>query len=96
MICMDYEQLRPIALEALKQKPETQIIAAINDIEQVAIQKGFCKDSPSWGYGGAGEHKMPREDREEAWEILNDLIIEGILGCGNNKMLRSINQLIGV
>jgi len=38
---MDYEELRPLVLESLKNSAETQIINLLNDVERIALQKGY-------------------------------------------------------
>ena len=83
---MDYEELRPLVLESLKNSAETQIINLLNDVERIALQKGYYQNASSWSYGGqVTEHKMPKEDREKVREIINDLVVEGILGWGINE-----------
>lgn len=81
---MDYEEIRPIVLDALKEEPETQVINILDRTERLAINKGFFKDAQTWYYG-VTPHKMPRDDREKTREIINDLVIEGILGWGNDE-----------
>ncbi len=83
---MDYEELRPLVFEALKNSEETQVINLLNAVEDLAVKKGYYQNFPIWGYGSQiTEHKMPREDREKVREIINDLVIEGILGWGINE-----------
>lgn len=83
---MNYEELRPFVLEAIKSKKETQVIELLNLAEQLLVQKGFYKDAQPYGYLGLStEHRMPPEDREKVREIINDLVIEGILGWGINE-----------
>lgn len=83
VIKMDYEELRPLILESLKNSGETQIIPLLNDVERIALQKGHYQNAQTWSYGGqATVNRMPREDREKVREIANDLIVEGILGWG--------------
>lgn len=84
---MDYEELRPIVLDALKQNSETQVANLLHIVEQLALSKGFYKDATPWSYGGQiTQHKMPRDDREKVREIINDLVVEGILGWGINEL----------
>lgn len=84
MIILDYEELRPLVLDVLKGEPETSVIDILDRTERLAINKGFFKDAPTWSYG-ITTHKMPREDREKTREMINDLVIEGILGWGLNE-----------
>lgn len=81
MIILDYEELRPIVLDALKAEPETQIINILNKTETIAISKGYYRDEPKWSYG-VTPHQMPMKDREKTREIINDLVVEGIIGWG--------------
>lgn len=86
MTILDYEELRPIVLDTLKEQPETQIINILNRTEGLAINKGYYKDVKEWQYmGQVTKHKMPSEDREKIREIINDLVVEGILGWGINE-----------
>lgn len=81
---MDHEELRPLALEYLSKNPTTQVLNILNGVEHLAQQKGYYKDSPAWSYG-VTEHRMPREDREKVREIVNEFLIEGLLGWGINE-----------
>jgi hypothetical protein len=84
---MDYEELRPFVLGALKQKPETQVIELLNLVENLVLSKGFYSGATSWSYGGqVTEHKMPQEDREKVREIIGEFIVEGILTWGINEL----------
>lgn len=38
---MNYEELRPFVLDAIRAKKETQVIELINLTEQLMVQKGF-------------------------------------------------------
>ena len=83
---MDYEELRPLVLQALKSKPETQIIEVINQTETIARTKGFYKDSQPYRYlGYSTEHYMPQEDREKVRQIIWNLILQGVLTPGINE-----------
>ncbi len=83
---MDYEELRPFVLQSLKTSGETQVINILNDVEYLVVQKGYYQNSATWSYRTQStEHKMPKEDREKVREIINDFIVEGILGWGINE-----------
>lgn len=84
---MDYEELRPFVLDALKQKAETQVLELLDVVESIALAKGFYSDATPWTYGGqVTEHKMPQEDREKVREIIGEFVIEGILTWGINEL----------
>lgn len=87
---MDYEELRPLVLEAIRQTAgagSLQLVTILNGTETVARSKGFYTNAQSWTYGGqATEHYMPVEDREKARQIVWELILEGILAIGLNEM----------
>jgi len=84
---MDYEELRPLVLEALKQTPETQVTELLNRVENLALSKGFYSEVTPWRYGGqVTEHKMPEEDREKVREIIGEFVVEGILTWGINEL----------
>jgi hypothetical protein len=90
---VDYEELRPLVLEALKQKQkmETQIIELMNDTERVALSKGFYAGAQPWRYSGqVTEHRMPQEDREKVRQLIMDFMIEGILSPGINEVNPSL------
>ncbi len=83
---MDYEELRPLVLESLKNKGENDVMSLINDVERIAVNRGYYQNYPEWSYAGYGfKHKMPVEEREKVREIINDLVVEGILGWGTNE-----------
>jgi len=84
---MDYEELRPFVLRVLKSVKETQIMSLMNSVESHMVGLGYYADKEPWYYGGmTTEHKMPREDREKVREIINELVVEGILGWGINEL----------
>ncbi len=83
---MDYEELRPLVLEALKQELETQIVTLLDATENIALTKGFYSEKTPWSYLGRAEHKMPKEDREKVREIVGNLVIEGILTWGVDEL----------
>lgn len=83
---MDYEELRPLVLQALKSKPETQIINVINQTETIARAKGFYKDAVPYMYSPGGpKHYMPKEDREKVRQIIWNLILQGVMTPGINE-----------
>ena len=80
---MDYEELRPLVLQALKSKPETQIITVVDQTETIARAKGFYKNVTPYMYSPGGtKHYMPREDREKVRQIIWDLILQRVLTPG--------------
>ena len=80
---MDYEELRPLVLQALKSQPKTQIIAVIDQTEAIARSKGFYKNAQPYRFGGySTQHYMPPEDREKVRQIIWDLILQGVLTPG--------------
>lgn len=86
---MDYEELRPLTLEALKidyARPLT-LSLIINQVDKIACQKGFYEDVKPWkaGIGASYEHYMPREDREKVRQIVWEFILQGILAIGLNE-----------
>lgn len=86
---MDYEELRPLALEAIKQLSETgslQLIDVINKTDSVARSKGFYANVHSWKYGATvTDHYMPKKDREKVRRIIWDFIFQGILLIGQSE-----------
>lgn len=84
---MDNEELRPLVLQALKSKPETQIIAVINQTETIARAKGFYKNVRPYMYSPGGpEHYMPKEDKEKVRQIIWDLILQRVLTPGVSEL----------
>jgi len=84
---MDYEELRPFVLDTLKNMSETQVLSLIDAVERRIVNLGHYANSAPWRYGGTvTEHKMPKEDREKVREIINELIVEGIVGWGINEL----------
>jgi len=86
---LDYEELRPLALEALKlphSRPLT-LSLIINAVDKIARSKGFYDDVKPWmvGIGASYEHYMPREDREKVRQIVWEFILQGILAIGLNE-----------
>lgn len=87
---MDYEELRPLVLEAIKLQMSSgnlQLVDIINQTDTVARSKGFFVNVTPWRYGGfSTEHYMPIDDREKVRQIVWELILQGILAIGLNEM----------
>lgn len=81
---MDYEELRPYVLEALREIPDKQILNIVSMVDQRLLSKGFYKESTEWLHGTVGRHKMPEEDMEKIREIIGELLLEGVLMWGLN------------
>ena len=90
MSCLDYEELRPLVLEAIKQLASSgslQLISILNQTESVARSKGLYADAKPWSYGGqVTEHFMPIEDREKTRQIVWEFILQGILAIGLDEL----------
>ena len=85
---MDYEELRPLVLEALKQVKNNrnlQLLVIINETDALAYSKGFYKDSNSKRYSLSSIIHMPQEDREKVRQIVWEFILQGILAIGLNE-----------
>jgi len=93
---MDYETLRPLTLEAMKERfkaePVTNIIQVVDVVERLAISRGLYQVSrPSPGVEVAA--RMPEEDRETVRQILWDLTLEGIVYPGNDAYQADLHFL---
>lgn len=86
---LDYEELRPLVLEALRQLSGTenlQLIYIINGTDNVARSKGFYVNvSPWYRESSTSPHYMPVEDREKVRQIIWEFILQGILAIGLNE-----------
>jgi hypothetical protein len=86
---LDYEELRPLVLEALRQLSGTenlQLIYIINKTENAARSKGFYANDSPWYRGSSAEpHYMPDEAREKVRQIIWEFILQGILAIGLNE-----------
>ncbi|MFA6072779.1 MAG: hypothetical protein WC758_01570 [Candidatus Woesearchaeota archaeon] len=82
---LSYEELRALVLEYLKKSKETQILNILWGVDALALQKGFYSTSPTYYSSTSGEHKIPKEDREDVRLIINEFLIEGILSWGINE-----------
>lgn len=83
---MDYEELRPLVLEALRRVQRSnnlQIVTVLDETDRVARSKGFYQNAQPWGYSiGSIDKYMPREDREKGRQIIWEFILQGILAIG--------------
>ena len=83
---MDYEELRPLALEALKSNYSRELTLSliINQVDKIARSKGFYQNVKPWNMGieASYVHYMPKEDREKVRQILWEFILQGILAIG--------------
>jgi hypothetical protein len=90
-LLMDYEELRPFVLEAIKaclNYRELQLEGIIDAADSVARSKGFYKDAKPYHYGGYGsgsDKYMPSNDREKVRQIIWEFILEGILTIGRDE-----------
>lgn len=86
---LDYEELRPLVLEAIKQRAGSgslHLLDIINTTDSVARSKGFYANVQPWRYLGiTTEHYMPKEDREKVRQIVWEFILQGILAIGLNE-----------
>jgi hypothetical protein len=86
---MDYEELRPLVLQALKQLQKSpmslQLVNVINVTDQIACERGFVEETKSWGTRGSGLCRMPQEDREKTRQIVWEFILQGVLAIGLNE-----------
>lgn len=87
---MDYEELRPLVLEAIKRQinnSNLQLVTIIDETDSVARSKGFYKDATPWGYSPYSINRfMPEEDREKVRQIVWEFILQGILAIGLNEL----------
>lgn len=86
---LDYEELRPLTIEALRNLKDTalQLVRILNETENVARSKGFYANVQPTRYGGHSQlHYMPSEDREKVRQIVWEYILHGILTIGLNEL----------
>jgi len=89
---MEYVELRPLTLEALKSLANNRIMdleLIIDVTDSIARSKGFYKEvtRPYHYNRGSGSDKyMPTEDREKVRGILWELVLQGILMIGKNEL----------
>jgi len=87
---LDYEELRPLVLEAIKQlvgSGSLQLVNILNQTDSVARSRGFYADVRPWSYGGqVTKHHMPSEDREKTRQIVWEFILQGILAIGLDEL----------
>ena len=86
---MDYEELRPLVLQAIKQILQgdaiLQLVNVINVTDQIACERGLVEVTQPWGTRGSGLCRMPQEDREKVRQIVWELILQGVLTIGLNE-----------
>jgi hypothetical protein len=88
---LEYAELRPLVLEALKMLANNRNIdleTIIDKTDFVARSKGFYKEVVrpyTYSRGHGGEKYMPREDREKARHIVWELILQGVLMSGHDE-----------
>jgi len=86
---LDYEELRPLVLEAIKQLSNghaLQLIGIINKTDSVARSAGFYANVRPWrDLASVTEHYMPKQDREKVRQIVWEFILQGILAIGLNE-----------
>ncbi len=87
---MEYEELRPLALEALKLLSKKQtwwLEEVIDETDMIARSKGFYSDSKPFQYTcGTGNKKyMPTKDREKVRQIIWEFILQGMLLIGKDE-----------
>lgn len=91
MSIVDYEELRPLALEALKvliNHKDLRLELIIDETDLISRSKGFYKDAKPYrfsGYGTGSEKYMPSNDREKVRQILWQFILQGILAIGRDE-----------
>jgi len=88
---LDYEELRPLALEALRvliNHKDLRLELIIDETDRISRSKGFYKDAKPYrysGYGMGSEKYMPSMDREKVRQILWEFILQGILSIGRDE-----------
>lgn len=87
---VDYEELRPFVLEALRvliRHGDLDLELIIDETDSTARSKGFYKDAKPYFYNrGSGSQKyMPSADREKVRQIVWEFILQGILAIGRNE-----------
>jgi len=94
---MEYEALRPLALEVLKeqfrQKGVLQIVEVISGVETLAVQRGLFQSTRRPSPGVEVTLRLPDEDREKVRHILWDLILEEVLFPGANETQTELHFL---
>jgi hypothetical protein len=87
---LEYEELKPLVLEALKILVNNRSIdleLIIDTTDFVARSKGFYKDTKPYRYsaGHGSEKYMPHEEREKVRQIIWELVLNGILMIGRDE-----------
>jgi hypothetical protein len=87
---LNYEELRPLTFEALRvitDPEQANVITTINAVEKILLSRGIHKDNEEYIIPGRSErHRMPTVDREKVRQIINELVIEGVLSWGTDEM----------
>src|SRR3989338_5281864 len=79
------EELKALVIESLRGTPNTQFVNLMNDVERLALSKGFYRDNRIYSFGGGEDHKMPRSDRQKIIHIAWELILAKILVPGTDE-----------
>ena len=86
---MDYEELRPLVLEALGRvagSGSLQLVIILDETDRVARSKGFYQNVIPWGFSPFNPDKyMPMEDREKVRQIVWEFILQGLVAIGLNE-----------
>jgi hypothetical protein len=88
---VDYEELRPFVLEALRvliKNRDLTLELIIDETDSTARSKGFYKDVTPYSYHGWGsgsQKYMPSDDREKVRQIVWEFILQGILAIGRDE-----------
>jgi len=87
---VEYEQLKPMALEALKILANNQNLdleMIIDQTDSIARSKGFYRDVRPFNYnrGHGGDKYMPSIDREKVRQILWEFVLQRLLMIGRNE-----------
>jgi hypothetical protein len=88
---VDYEELRPFVLEALRvliKNRHLTLELIIDETDSTARSRGFYKDVKPYsfsGYGSGSEKYMPSNDREKVRQIVWEFILQGILAIGRDE-----------
>ena len=89
---VDYEELRPFVLEALRvsiKNRDLTLELIIDETDSTARSKGFYKDVKPYfyrGYGSGSQKYMPSDDREKVRQIVWEFILQGILAIGRDEV----------
>jgi hypothetical protein len=89
---MEYQELKPHALEALKNLSKCQTLdleLILDETDSIARSKGFYRDAKFYLYRiGRGSKKyMPELDREKVRQILWEFVLQGMLMIGKDEFV---------